>query len=48
MIGAAATAVSVPGALEENAMSQTDTVFALIAFAVVVAFTVGLWLTNLL
>jgi hypothetical protein len=29
-------------------MSHTDRVFALIAVAVVLAFTVGLWLTNLL
>jgi hypothetical protein len=29
-------------------MSHTDRVFALIAFAVVVAITVGLWLSNLL
>jgi hypothetical protein len=31
-----------------NAMSHTDRVFALIAVAVVLAFTVGLWMTNLL
>ena len=37
-----------PVALGENAMSHTDRVFALIAVAVVLAFTVGLWLTNLL
>jgi len=48
VIGAAATALRLPGALEENAMSDTDRVFALIAVAVVVAFTAGLWLTNLL
>jgi hypothetical protein len=29
-------------------MSHMDRVFALIAVAVVLAFTVGLWLTNLL
>jgi hypothetical protein len=29
-------------------MSHMDRVFALIAVAVVVAFTAGLWLTNLL
>jgi len=29
-------------------MSDTDRVFALIAAVVVVAFTVGLWMTNLL
>jgi hypothetical protein len=29
-------------------MSHTDRVFAVIAVVVVVAFTVGLWLTNLL
>ena len=37
-----------PVALGENAMSHTDRVFALIAVVVVVAVTVGLWLTNLL
>jgi hypothetical protein len=29
-------------------MSDTDRVFSLIAVAVVLAITVGLWLTNLL
>jgi hypothetical protein len=29
-------------------MPQTDRVFALIAVAVVIVMTVGLWLTNLL
>ena len=48
MIGATATALSVPGALGENAMSHTDRVFALIPVTVVLAITVGLWLTNLL
>ena len=32
----------------KNAISQTDRVFALIAVAVVLAVTVGLWLGNLL
>ena len=37
-----------PGTLGENAMSHTDRVFALIAVAVVLTMTIGLWLTNLL
>ena len=36
------------GSIGKNTMSHTDRVFALIAVAVVVAVTVGLWLTNLL
>jgi len=32
----------------KNAMSHTDRVFALIAFAVGLVFTVGLWLLGLL
>jgi hypothetical protein len=37
-----------PVALGENAMSHTDWVFARIAVVIVVAVTVGLWLSNLL
>jgi hypothetical protein len=33
---------------QETLLSDTDRVFALIAVAVVLAVTVGLWLTNLL
>jgi hypothetical protein len=36
------------GSIGKNAMSHTDRVFALIAVAVGLVFTVGLWLLGLL
>jgi hypothetical protein len=36
------------GSIGKNAMSHMDRVFALIAFAVGLVFTIGLWLLGLL